>query len=330
MIEEYKSLKNFNTFSIDVTARYFTRLSTADALQPLLREYPSPHILGGGSNILLTNNITGLVIYNAIKGIEKIDETPDYIFLKIGAGENWHALVLYCIARNYAGIENLSLIPGTVGAAPIQNIGAYGVELKDVLVCVNTVEIATGKTNIFSNQDCCFGYRDSIFKNRLKNKHIITHVTVRLNKIPVFHTDYGAIHEKLENKPLTIKTISDAVIEIRQQKLPDPKKMPNAGSFFKNPIISYEKFMTLKQCFPSIPHFPEANNEMKIPAAWLIEQCGLKGKRLGRVGVHAQQALVLVNYDNATGNDILQLSHQIQASVLKKFDIELRPEVNIW
>jgi len=335
IIEENKSLKNSNTFGLDVTARYFATINSIAELETLLRdarwESIPKLVLGGGSNILFTQDFNGLVLHNAILGIEKINENDAHVFLKIGAGENWHKIVLYCIENNYAGIENLSLIPGTIGAAPIQNIGAYGVELKDVLDSVEGIQIPPASpTPFFKEADQCeFGYRDSIFKHALKNKIIITHVTLRLNKKPLFRTEYGAIRELVKNKPLSIKAISDAVIKIRQEKLPDPKVIGNAGSFFKNPIISEEQFLLLQKKYPNMPHFTEENACIKIPAGWLIEQCGLKGKRFGNVGVHEHQALVLVNYGNGTGDEIKKLSERVQATVFEKFGIKLMTEVNI-
>lgn len=328
------SLKPYNTFSIDVKARYFTTIDSVPALQTILmndtfRSVPH-YILGGGSNILFTQDVDGLVIHNQIHGIELIEENSDHVFLKIGAGENWHQLVLHCINHNYAGIENLSLIPGTVGAAPIQNIGAYGVELKDVLHAVHTIDIEKKTPCVFSNSDCQFGYRDSIFKNSLKNKHIVTHIVLRLNKTPVFHVEYGAIREKLAECPLSIKNISDAVIAIRQEKLPDPAVIPNAGSFFKNPVVTPDIFTTLHTQYPKMPYFAEQNGAYKIPAGWLIEQCGFKGKRFGNVGVHTHQALVLVNYGDGTGAEIKALSSLIQDTVQNQFGIPLATEVNIY
>lgn len=334
IIHENISLKPYNTFAIDAKARYFATIGTVSALHAVLT---NPHwqtlpmlILGGGSNILFTQDFQGLVIHNQIMGIELIDENADHVYLKIGAGENWHAFVLYCIANNYAGVENLSLIPGTMGAAPIQNIGAYGVELKDTLHEVHTISIDDKKNYLFKNSECEFGYRDSIFKKSLKNKHIITHVVLRLNKKPVFHVEYGAIRDKLAGNPLSIKAISDTVIAIRQEKLPDPKKTPNAGSFFKNAIITKEKFLSLQQQFPKLPHFAEPNDCVKIPSAFLIEACGFKGKRFGDVGVHAHQALVLVNYSNGTGAELKALSEKIQRAVMEKFGVGLMTEVNVY
>lgn len=333
IVHENFSLKTYNTFGINAYARYFVAIPTLSAIQALLTNpdfITSPKlVLGGGSNILFTQNFDGLVIHNQITGIEKIDETADHVYLKIGAGENWHQLVLYCIENNYAGIENLSLIPGTVGAAPIQNIGAYGVELKDILHEVHTIDREKNALCVFNKTDCQLGYRDSIFKNALKNKHIVTHVILRLNKTPVFHLEYGAIREKLKGAPVSIRAISNAIIQIRQEKLPDPKVIPNAGSFFKNPIVPEKTFLSLNEKYPKMPYFTEQNTSIKIPAGWLIEQCGFKGKRFGNVGVHAHQALVLVNYGNGTGSEIKALSEMIQKAVAEKFNIVLTPEVNI-
>lgn len=333
-MKEHASLKQHNTFRVDASARYFTSIHSVSALQVILsnEKYNAIpcFILGSGSNILFTKEVEGLVIHNQIVGIEKIDENNDHVFLKIGAGENWHQLVLYCIANNYAGIENLSLIPGTVGAAPIQNIGAYGVELTEVLLEVHAIDLANNTLRIFKNAECEFGYRNSIFQHALKNKFIITHVILQLNKKPIFHLEYGAMKEKLNGKNISIKSISDAIIHIRQEKLPDPKNIPNAGSFFKNPILSEALFLSLQKKYPDMPHFKEKNNYIKIPAAWLIEQCGFKGKRFGNVGVHEHQALVLVNYGGATGLEIKKLSESIQQTVQEKFKIQIVTEVNIY
>lgn len=333
IVHQNVSLKTYNTFGIDVHARYFVAVDTVIALQTILADEKFANIpkliLGGGSNILLTKDFDGLVIHNQITGIEKINENADHVFLKIGAGENWHEFVLYCVENNYAGVENLSLIPGTVGAAPIQNIGAYGVELKDMLQEVHALDIKTNKPRIFSNAECKLGYRDSIFKHTLKNKYIITYIILKLNKKPIFHLEYGAIKEKLNDRAISIKTISDTIIQIRQEKLPDPKKIGNAGSFFKNPIISEAQFLNLQKQYPKMPYFKEQSSYVKIPAAWLIEQCGFKGKCFGDVGVHPNQALVLVNYGHGTGAQIKKLSEDIQKSVKEKFEVELATEVNI-
>lgn len=337
-IQNNRSLAHFNTFDIDVNAEYFTCIDSDDQLSELVTQpqwASTPKVvLGEGSNVLLTQNINGLVIKNNIRSIEKIDENKNHVWLNVGAGENWHQLVLYCVENNYAGIENLSLIPGSVGAAPMQNIGAYGVEIKDVFEQLAAVSLDDGTTRIFTHSDCHFDYRDSIFKNEQKEKYAITTVTLRLNKKPVFNIRYGALKEWLsqsgiDEKHLTIKAVSDAVIHIRQSKLPDPKKIANAGSFFKNPVISREQFTSLQHHFENIPHYPDTQNHVKIPAAWLIERCGWKGKRLNSIGVHERQALVLVNYGGGTGAAIKNLAEAIQHSVFDTFGIHLTPEVNI-
>jgi len=290
-------------------------------------------VLGGGSNILFTQDFPGVVIKISIPGIHKVDEDENHVWLRIGAGENWHQLVLYCLQNGYGGIENLSLIPGTVGAAPLQNIGAYGVELRDVFDQLSAVRINDQATEIFSHQQCQFGYRDSIFKTQLKNQYIITTVSLRLNKKPVLHTDYGGLKQTLQNmqiEQLSIKAVSDAVIKIRTEKLPDPKKIGNAGSFFKNPIIDSQQLAFLLKKFPEMPHFTTETEHYKIPAAWLIEQCGWKGYRIGNAGVHVQHALVLVNYGNERGGVIKKLAEDIQKSVKEKFAVELTPEVNMY
>lgn len=332
IIQQNISLKPYNTFGVDVRARQFVTIDSVATLQALLADAhyhtTQKFILGEGSNILLTQDFDGLVIHNQIKGIEKIHEDDTYVWLKVGAGENWHQFVLYCVNNHLAGVENLSLIPGTVGAAPIQNIGAYGVELKDVLEAVDTIDIEKNNLQTFQHKDCQFSYRDSIFKNKFKNKIVVTYVTFKLSKKPVFKTDYGAIKEALKNKPLSIKNISDAVIHIRQSKLPDPRILPNAGSFFKNPIVTQQQFLTLQTQYSDIPFYNTDTDDIKLPAAWLIEQCGFKGKRQGSVSVHDHQALVLINHaDN--GQAVLQYSKTIQQTVLERFSISLTPEVCI-
>ena len=288
--------------------------------------------LGGGSNILLTKNVEGFVLKNEIKGIEKIREDENYIYIKAGAGENWHQLVLYCINNNLAGIENLSLIPGNVGAAPMQNIGAYGVELKDVFYELEAFYLPENKLIKFSLKDCEFGYRESVFKRKFKDQFVILNVTYRLFKTPHFNTSYGAIEQELQAmgvQELNIQCISQAVINIRSSKLPDPAVIGNAGSFFKNPEIDSAQFELLKTSFPAIVGYALDNGHIKLAAGWLIEQCGWKGYRKGDAGCHAKQALVLVNYGDAKGSDILHLSEEIIASVQYKFHVLLEREVNI-
>lgn len=324
-----------NTFGMDVRAASYSVLSSEDELQEL-QAYPEFSrgllILGGGSNMLFTRDVSCWVIQNSIKGITLLREDDEHIWLQAGAGELWHDFVLYCVSKGYAGIENLSLIPGTVGAAPIQNIGAYGVEVKDVLDSVRFFNLQTGAFEVYDNARCAFGYRDSIFKRDMKGKAVITYVIFRLNKKPVFHTSYGNIRQELERMGITelsIGHISDAVIRIRTAKLPDPKEIGNAGSFFKNPEVSETLYRQLKQQYPDMPGYPVADGLTKIPAAWLIEQCGWKGFREGDYGVHRHQALVLVNYGKASGADIARLSERIMSSVNERFGIMLEREVQI-
>ncbi len=334
--EENISLQHRHTFATNTHARLATTITLPTDFQTLIdtptwQEYPRV-ILGQGSNTLFNQDFPGLVLFNQIKGIELLKESSEHIWLKIGAGENWHQVVQYCIQKNYAGIENLSLIPGTVGAAPIQNIGAYGVELESVFEELSAIELRTGQERKFTHSDCDFGYRYSVFKSSLANQYCITYVTLRLNKIPQYHLDYGQIRDVLKEMNITspsIQSISEAVITIRRRKLPDPTQLPNAGSFFKNPVIDNTQFDILHKNYPTISHFPQPNNKTKIAAAWLIEQCGWKGKRLGRVGVHENQALVIINYDHGSGKDICDLAKAIQSDVKAKFSIDLIPEVCI-
>jgi UDP-N-acetylmuramate dehydrogenase len=334
-IEENKSLKAYNTFGIDCNAHYFVSVSSTEELKKVLANsnYPSKFILGGGSNMLITQEINALVIHINIKGITKTFEDDNTVFLKAMAGENWHEFVLHCIENNYGGLENLSLIPGNVGTAPIQNIGAYGVELKDTFVSCTGVNIVTQEEKEFNKEACNFDYRNSIFKNEEKGNYIITSVTFKLTKKNHnLSTSYGAIQQELVKnnvKVPTIKDVSQAVIAIRQSKLPDPKKIGNSGSFFKNPIVDNDTFKTFRSKFPEAPYYEVSPTEYKIPAGWLIEQAGFKGKRYGDAGVHKNQALVLVNYGKATGNEIWNLAILIQKTVKEKFGIYIEPEVNV-
>lgn len=335
-IQKDISLKPFNTFGIDVTAKYFCDVTSENELKELLKSEiartEKKLVLGGGSNILFTKNFEGLIIRNNIKGIIIVEDNDEYMLVKSGAGEIWHNLVLWSISKNLGGIENLSLIPGCVGAGPIQNIGAYGAELKDVFHELEAMHMETGEVKKFSRIDCRFGYRDSAFKNDLKNKWLITTVTLRLNKRPVFKTTYGAIESELKNmcvEKLSVKAISDAVIRIRKSKLPDPEVIGNAGSFFKNPEVKKEKFIQLKSSYEKIAAYELPNGQIKLAAGWLIEQCGWKGKVVGNTGSHKDQALVLVNYGNASGNEVYQLAKAIQQSVKEKFSVEIETEVNI-
>jgi UDP-N-acetylmuramate dehydrogenase len=333
-LTENKPLKSLNTFAIGANARYFAAFGDVDELKELLvakGDYPLL-ILGGGSNILLTRDIEGYVLQNSVKGIREIREDNEYVYVECGAGENWHQFVLHCISRNWGGVENLSLIPGSVGASPMQNIGAYGVEIKDVFHSLEAFELETGKLVQFTNNDCGFGYRDSVFKNSLRDKYVIMKVTFRLRKKPLFNTSYGAIKEELEKmgvRELSVKAISDAVIRIRTSKLPDPALVGNAGSFFKNPTVSRHAFETLQQRFPGVVSYALPGGQFKLAAGWLIEQCGWKGFRRGDAGCHARQALVLVNYGNATGKEIEALGNEIMQSVKDRFDVSLEREVNI-
>jgi len=336
MIEQNVSLKPYNTFGLNAQAKLMARVNSIPSLQEVLADTKlkseERFILGGGSNILLTRNVDGLVIKNEIDGIQVIDETPTYFLVKSGAGVVWHELVMHCIQNGYAGIENLSLIPGNVGAAPMQNIGAYGVELKDVFQSLEAVEMTTGNVETFSASDCQFGYRESVFKRKLKGQFIISSVTLKLSKEPMVNTSYGAIEQELERLGIaspTIKDVSRAVINIRQSKLPDPRELGNSGSFFKNPVVPTSKYEELKQKHPNIPGYPAGENT-KLAAGWLIEQCGWKGKVVGNTGSHAKQALVLVNYGNATGVEIFELSEQILQSVYDTFGVHLEREVNVY
>lgn len=334
-IQHNISLKNYNTFGIEVCAKHFVSIHNIEDLKTILQinEYKNHFILGGGSNLLLTQDIEALVIHINLKGITIVSEDDNSVLVEVKAGENWHEFVLWCIAHNFGGLENLSLIPGNVGTAPIQNIGAYGVELKDNFISCKTLDINTLKAKTFNKAECKFDYRNSIFKQDLKGKQIITSVTFKLSKRNhILHTKYGAIALQLRamfiEKP-TISDISNAVIAIRESKLPNPNDIGNSGSFFKNPVISLKKFENLKQNFPEIPGYTISSDAIKIPAGWLIEKAGFKGKRLGNYGVHDKQALVLVNYGNANGADILKLSQTIQKTIKRIFYIEIEAEVNI-
>jgi len=336
-IQERVNLKPYNTFGIAAEARWFIDITNENDLRELIGSpvYKNNNvlILGGGSNVLLTKDFDGLVIHNSLKGIDVVDRNDHHVTIKVASGEAWHDLVVHAIDNNWGGIENLSLIPGTVGAAPMQNIGAYGVEVKEVIVKVDAMERSTGVLKTFSRDECRFGYRESVFKHHLKEKYFISSVTLSLTSINHhLNISYGAINDTLKQMNVlqpTIRDVSDAVIAIRRSKLPDPKVIGNAGSFFKNPVIDTTRFNELKKRFPSIPGYTSDNQEVKVPAGWLIEQCSLKGIRIGDVGVHQHQALVLVNYDNGSGNEILELSKKIQRTVNETFGIELHTEVNI-
>ena len=346
MIEKNISVKAYNSFGINAYANWFTTFNSVEELCKLLEpdkqiknnNQNSILILGGGSNLLFISNFNGIILKNEIKGIHIVKEDAHHVYVQAGAGENWHQFVLYCIDHNLAGVENLSLIPGNVGASPMQNIGAYGVEIKDVFYSLEAYHIKDKKLVNFTLNDCEFGYRESVFKRKFKDQFVITNVTYRLNRVPKFNTSYGAIEQELEKmgvKKLSIKAISQAVINIRSSKLPDPVVIGNAGSFFKNPEIGSSKFAILSSQFPKIVGYPLANGNVKLAAGWLIEQCGptnrtsWKGFRKGDAGCHEKQALVLVNYGNATGSEIYNLSEDILQSVKAKFGVELEREVNI-
>ena len=334
-IKNNVSLKPYNTFGIDAKARFFYEITTLTALESVLKleEYPNKFIISGGSNMLLTKDIDALVLHLNLKGIKIVSETDHDVIINVMAGENWHELVLWTLDQNYGGLENMSLIPGNTGTSPIQNIGAYGVELKDTFESCEAMEIATQKLKIFNKETCNFGYRESFFKNEGKGKYIITSVNLKLSKKDhVLNTSYGSIDQELQHMGITtptIKDISNAVIAIRKSKLPDPAELGNSGSFFKNPIINKIDFLHFIKKHPEAPFYKLSEENYKIPAGWLIEQSGFKGKRYGDAGVHKNQALVLVNYGTATGKEIVDLAHKIIDTVYAKFNIRILPEVNI-
>lgn len=323
-----------NTFGIDVKASLFIEYSSVEELKDLLAQQawvPGEWLhIGGGSNLLFTKDYPGTILHSAIKGFEVISENDEEIIVRAGAGEVWDDFVAYTVSQGWYGAENLSLIPGEVGASAVQNIGAYGMEAKDLIVNVETVEVATGKERIFENSECQYAYRESIFKHALKGQYIVTHVSYRLGKTPVYHLDYGNIRTELEKQgcQLTLQHVRNTIIDIRNAKLPDPQVQGNAGSFFMNPIVPRAQFEALLKDYPSMPHYILDNDRVKIPAAWMIDQCGWKGKQLGRAGVHSKQALVLINCGGATGQEVIALSEEIQQSVFQKFGIRIFPEVN--
>ena len=330
--QENVSLLPYNSFGIDVRTRQFVEVQNLADLKTVLaaHRHQAFRVLGEGSNMLLTKDYEGLTVQLNLKGIEVIQETEQEVWVEAQAGENWHFFVLWCLEQNYGGVENLALIPGSVGAAPIQNIGAYGVELEAVVQQCNTLEVATLEAVTFQRDKCAFGYRESIFKNQEKGTFIITSVVFKLQKAPhQTHTEYGALKTLFGDKNPSIQEVAQAVINIRQSKLPDPKDIGNSGSFFKNPIIAEDQFKRLQKNFPQLPFYPNATGYYKIPAAWLIDTLGFKGYREGDAGVHENQALVLVNHGKASGSEILTLSKKIQNAVQEKFEISLETEVNI-
>lgn len=332
-IEQHKSLKAYNTFGVECFCEYFTSVSTTEELRAALlnEDFSQRFILGGGSNLLLTKNLSGLCIHVDLKGIRIVEENDDLVIIEASAGENWHEFVLWTLNQGYGGLENLALIPGNIGTAPIQNIGAYGVELKDCFVNCTTLDTITATPHRFNLEEAVFGYRNSIFKTALKGKHVITAVQFRLTKKNhILKTDYGVIQEELGSKVSSPKNIAEAVIAIRQRKLPDPKKIGNSGSFFKNPVVTEIQFQNLLQEHPEMPHYRISDSEVKIPAGWIIDRLGYKGTKRGAAGVHEHQALVLVNHGNASGIEILTLAKEIQEKVLVNFKISLEIEVNIY
>ena len=335
VLENY-SLKTLNTFGLDIKTRWFAEINSVESLQALLKDQRFQSvpkmILGGGSNILFKDDFDGLIIHNRIDFVKIISEDENYIIISAGAGMSWHSFVLYTIDHNYPGLENLSLIPGCVGAAPIQNIGAYGVEIKNTFHQLNALNMTDGSLRTFTAEDCRFGYRDSIFKQEERNRYVIVDVTFRLTKNASLNTTYGTIEEQLKIMNIshpTIRDISNAVIAIRKSKLPDPEIIGNAGSFFKNPKVPIHFYNNLKENYPAIVGYPSSSGNYKLAAGWLIEQCGWKGKRIANTGMHERQALVLINYGGATGKELIAHAELVQKSVLEKFGVDLEMEVNI-
>lgn len=333
MMERHFSLKNYNSFGIEVETEFFAAISNeAELIEVLKSNGNKPfRVLGGGSNVLLTEDYKGLTLVMQNKGISILEETESHVLIEVQAGENWHELVLWALENDFGGIENLALIPGSVGAAPIQNIGAYGVELSSVFHRCKALDLESLSFNEFDKAACEFGYRSSVFKTHLKGKAIITRVQFKLSKKNhQTHTQYGTLQASLQGKEMSIQNIAASVIAIRKSKLPDPAQIGNSGSFFKNPVIPVNQFKQLQENYPEIPHYPDTAEKIKIPAGWLIEKLGYKGKRFGDAGVHEKQALVLVNYGNAKGVELLNLAQQIQEQVLQNFGIQLEVEVNIF
>ncbi|NOQ27485.1 MAG: UDP-N-acetylmuramate dehydrogenase [Bacteroidales bacterium] len=333
-IKENFSLKKYNTFGIDVETKYFVEYSTVNELSNFLgaqRKHDLPLMfIGGGSNVLFTKDFEGYILHSKINGVEIIKEEDDKVYLRVGAGEDWDEFVDYCVKNAWSGVENLSLIPGNVGTCPIQNIGAYGVEVKDVITEVETIEIDTLKKTLFTNVECQFGYRDSIFKRKFKGKYIINYVTFCLSKKHIFKIDYGNLQEELKKyDQVNLQNIRQAVINIRDSKLPKPEVIGNAGSFFKNPVVHFNVIADLKKSYTDFPFYLQKNDLVKIPAGWLIEQAGWKGRNFGKVGVHEKQALVLINHGGASGQEIVNLAQEIQKSVKEKFGIDIEMEVNL-
>ena len=335
-VQENASLKNYNTFGIDAKAHYLAHITSADQLKQFILDGTFSGqkvlVLGGGSNVLFTKDFDGWVLVNEIRGKEKIAEDENFFLIQVAGGEDWTNFVDYCVDRNWYGLENLSLIPGKTGAAPVQNIGAYGLEQRELMVSLEAMNLKTGKIAVFKNEDCEFGYRSSIFKTREKGNWFILNVTYQLKKTPAFNLEYGPLKAAFEEESphtISLKDVSEAVKSIRESKLPNPEITGNAGSFFKNPVVSKQKLESIRSNFPNIPFYELEDGSIKIPAGWLIETCGWKGKSLGNAGVHEKQALVLINKGNSTGTEIFHLAEKIQSDVLKKFEIKLEPEVLI-
>lgn len=328
------SLLPHNTFRLDVKAARFMEYSSEEELTAFLASggLTSPYLhIGGGSNLLFLSDYPGLVLHSSVKGVETVAETDERVELRVGSGVVWDDFVAYTVKKGLYGAENLSLIPGEVGASAVQNIGAYGVEAKDLVVSVDAVEAATGKKRRFTREECRYAYRDSIFKKELKGRYFVTYVTYRLSKLPVFHLDYGNVRAELEKDGMepTLANVRRVIAAIRSNKLPDPKVTGNAGSFFMNPVVSQEQFDRLQAEYSEMPSYRLDGNRVKIPAGWLIERCGWKGKALGPAAVHDRQALVLVNRGGATGRDVLRLADEVARSVKERFGIEISPEVNL-
>lgn len=334
-MKEYTNypILRYNTFGMNVKTSCFVEYSSVSELQSFLsaKEYSLPLLhIGGGSNLLFLSDFKGTILHSAIKGIDITEESDEWIDIKVGAGEVWDDFVSYTVSKGFYGAENLSIIPGEVGASAVQNIGAYGVEAKDIILTVHTVRISDSSERVFSNEECRYSYRNSIFKGEMKGQYIVTHVTFRLRKSPVFHLSYGNISSELEKRNLSpsLANIRDIIIEVRRSKLPEPEEFGNAGSFFMNPMVSMQKFKQLESEFPDIPHYPVDENTVKIPAGWMIDRCGWKGRNIGPAGVYHKQALVLVNLGGATGKDISCLADEIIKSVYEKFGVDIHPEVN--
>ena len=334
-----KEIKNYplllhNTFGMDVKAAVFVEYDSVAELKTILSDnnYLSGQWLhiGGGSNLLFTADYAGTVLHSAIRGYEVVDEDDREVKVRVGAGEVWDDFVAYAVGNGWYGAENLSLIPGEVGASAVQNIGAYGAEAKDLIVKVETLAVETGTERVFSNEECRYAYRESIFKKELRGKYIVTYVTYRLSKQPVFNLEYGNVQGELAKRgcEVTLENVRNTIIAVREVKLPDPKVQGNAGSFFMNPMVPRARFEALQQQYPDMPHYDVDGDRVKIPAAWMIDRCGWKGKQVGRAGVHTKQALVLVNCGGATGDEVISLARQIQESVQQKFGISISPEVN--